>query len=120
LNTGGTEWSNTDLQQDVSEAEWVDYNLDGVATTTVGSLVPTVFDAYARIAYPARGSMSRPIPSKPVARWQDELASTAEFSLEARKHPTNAGSPSGKAIPRSTTYATLHRPQTSPATTTSC
>ncbi|KQU35501.1 hypothetical protein ASH04_24835 [Rhodococcus sp. Leaf233] len=79
MNTGGTEWSNTDLQQDVSEAEWVDYNLDGVATTTVGSLVPTVFDAYASIAYPARNGMPhRTTPAKPVAAWHVQLMPTIE------------------------------------------
>ena len=78
MNAARAKWSNADLQQDVSEAEWVDYNLDGVATTTVGSLVPTVFDAYTSIAYPARGSMSRPIPSKPVAAWHVQLMSIIE------------------------------------------
>ncbi|WP_032392682.1 hypothetical protein ACJEDT_10285 [Rhodococcoides fascians] len=87
MNAARAKWSNADLQQDVSEAEWVDYNLDGVATTTVGSLVPTVFDAYASIAYPARGSMSRPIPSKPVARWQDQLASITEVLARSTKTP---------------------------------
>jgi hypothetical protein len=78
LNTDGAEWSNTDLQQDVSEVGWPNASLKVVADTTVGSLVPTVFDAYARIAYPGRGGMSRPIPSKPVARWEDQLASMTE------------------------------------------
>lgn len=79
MNAARAEWSNTDLQQDVSEAEWVDYNLDGVATTTVGSLVPTVFDAYARIAYPARNGMpQRTTPAKPVAAWHVQLMSIIE------------------------------------------
>ncbi|OZE24613.1 MULTISPECIES: hypothetical protein [unclassified Rhodococcus (in: high G+C Gram-positive bacteria)] len=80
-------WSNDDLQQNVSEAQWVDYNLDGLATTTVGSLVPTVFDAYARILYPARSSMSRPIPSKFVARWQDQLESIIEVLARSTTAP---------------------------------
>ncbi|OZE38010.1 hypothetical protein CH278_04950 [Rhodococcus sp. 05-2254-5] len=79
MNAARAKWSNTDLQQDVSEAEWVDYNLDGVATNTVGSLVPTVFDAYARIAYPARNGMPhRTTPAKPVAAWHVQLMSTIE------------------------------------------
>ena len=79
MNAARAKWSNADLQQDVSEAEWVDYNLDGVATTTVGSLVPTVFDAYASIAYPARNGMpQRTTPAKPVAAWHVQLMSTIE------------------------------------------
>ncbi|MBY3989881.1 hypothetical protein HQP06_25885 [Rhodococcus fascians] len=79
MNAARAKWSNADLQQDVSEAEWVDYNLDGVATTTVGSLVPTVFDAYARIAYPARNGMPhRTTPAKPVAAWHVQLMSIIE------------------------------------------
>jgi hypothetical protein len=68
LNTDGTQWSNADLQQDVSEAGWVNDSLKVVAETTVGSLVPTAFDAYASIAYPARNGMpQRTTPAKPVA-----------------------------------------------------
>ena len=86
--TDRAEWSNTDLQQDVSEAEWVDYNLDGVATTTVGSLVPTVFDAYASIAYPARNGMpQRTTPAKPVAAWHVQLASITDILARSTKTP---------------------------------
>lgn len=69
------ESSNDDLQQNVSEAQWVDYNLDGLATTTVGSLVPTVFDAYARVLYPVRASTTQHASSKTVAAWRDQLES---------------------------------------------
>ncbi|OZC88650.1 hypothetical protein CH254_12260 [Rhodococcus sp. 06-412-2C] len=72
------EWSEDSLQQDVSEAGWVDDNLDVVPRTTVGSLVPTVFDAYARILYPALGSTSHPMPPKPVASSRDHLAAVLE------------------------------------------
>lgn len=87
-------------------------NLDVVARTTVGSLVPTVFDACARILYPvhaaaadgstllvrwsdvarhngtvahaemelhALGNKPQPTPAKPVAPWQDQLASVARI-----------------------------------------
>ncbi|NIL92414.1 hypothetical protein RhoFasSB10_04774 [Rhodococcus fascians] len=88
MNAARAKWSNTDLQQDVSEAEWVDYTLDGVATTTVGSLVPTVFDAYARIQYPGRnGTPNLLSPAKPVARWQDQLASITEVLARSTKTP---------------------------------
>jgi hypothetical protein len=88
LNTGGTEWSNTDLQQDVSEAEWVDYNLDGVATTTVGSLVPTVFDAYACVQYPGRnGTPNLLSRAKTVAAWHVQLASITEVLARSTKTP---------------------------------
>ncbi|OZD40634.1 hypothetical protein CH252_28585 [Rhodococcus sp. 06-1477-1B] len=106
MNAARAKWSNTDLQQDVSEAEWVDYNLDGVATTTVGSLVPTVFDAYARIQYPGRnGTPNLLSRAKTVAAWHVSWHPSPRFSLEARKHPTNAGSPSGKATRHSMTFA---------------
>lgn len=76
MNTDGAEWSNTDLQQEVSEANWVNDSLTVVAETTVGSLIPTVFDAYARIAYPARNGMpQRTVPAKPVAAWHVQLMS---------------------------------------------
>ncbi|MBY4010374.1 hypothetical protein HQP04_18755 [Rhodococcus fascians] len=77
--TDRAEWSDNDLQHDVSRAEWLKDNLDGVARTTVGSLVPTVFDAYARIAYPARNGMpQRTAPAKPVAAWHVQLMSIIE------------------------------------------
>lgn len=72
------EWSNDDLQQNISEAQWVDYNLDGLATTTVGSLVPTVFDAYARVLYPVRASTTQHASSKTIAPWHDQLESIIE------------------------------------------
>jgi len=68
LNADGTEWSNADLQQDVSETRWVNDGLKVVPKTTVGSLVPTMFDAYARVQYPLRNSGR-------VARWHVQLAS---------------------------------------------
>lgn len=70
------QWSKDSLQQDVSEALWVDDNLGVVRT--VGSLVPTVFDAYARILYPPLGSAPRPTPTKPVAPSGDQLAPVLE------------------------------------------
>ncbi|NIL86301.1 hypothetical protein RhoFasGS6_03702 [Rhodococcus fascians] len=88
MNAARAKWSNTDLQQDVSEAEWVDYNLDGVATTTVGSLVPTVFDAYASIAYPARNGMpQRTTPAKPAAAWHVQLTSIIEVLARSTNTP---------------------------------
>ncbi|MCZ4562646.1 hypothetical protein O4160_17525 [Rhodococcus sp. IEGM 1401] len=71
------EWSNDDLQQNVSEAQWVDYNLDGLATITVGSLVPTAFDAFARVLYPVRASTTQHASSKTVAPWRDQLESVS-------------------------------------------
>lgn len=79
------EWSNDDLQRNVSEAQWVDYNLDGLATTTVGSLVPTVFDAYARVLYPVRASTTQHASSKTVAPWRDQLES---ISTVLTRHTT--------------------------------
>ena len=76
MNTAGTEWSNADLQQDVSQAGWVKDSLQVVAEPTAGSLVPTVFDAYARINYPARNGTPNPLPpAKPVVSWHVQLAS---------------------------------------------
>nr|WP_314140852.1 hypothetical protein [uncultured Rhodococcus sp.] len=43
-------------------------SLKVVAETTVGSLVPTVFDAYARVQYP-------PSNTEPVAAWHVQLDS---------------------------------------------
>ncbi|WP_155288501.1 hypothetical protein [Rhodococcoides fascians] len=66
----------------------MDYNLDGVATTTVGSLVPTVFDAYASIAYPARNGMpQRTTPAKPVAAWHVQLTSIIEVLARSTNTP---------------------------------
>lgn len=88
MNTDGTEWSNTDLQQDVSEAGWVNDSLKVVAETTVGSLVPTVFDAYARILYPKRnGTPQRTTSAKPVATWHVRLASIIEALARGTNTP---------------------------------
>ncbi|MDI9928835.1 hypothetical protein QM588_00335 [Rhodococcus sp. IEGM 1354] len=88
MNTDGAEWSNTDLQQDVSEADWVNDSLQVVANTTVGSLVPTVFDAYARIPYPARnGTPHRTTPAKPVAALHVQLTSIIEVLARSTNTP---------------------------------
>ncbi|MDI9893481.1 hypothetical protein QM797_01980 [Rhodococcus sp. IEGM 1381] len=87
--TDQAEWSDNDLQQDVSEAQWVEDNLDGVATTTVGSLVPTVFDAYVRILYPVRASTPNPTPAKPVAPWRDQLTAVLEVLTRTTTTPND-------------------------------
>ena len=88
MNTTGTEWSNADLQQDVSEAGWVDDSLKIVAETTVGSLVPTVFDAYARIDYPARNGTPNPLsPAKTVVAWHVQLVSIIEVLARSTNTP---------------------------------
>jgi hypothetical protein len=88
LNTDGTEWSNADLQQDVSEAGWVNDSLKVVAETTVGSLVPTVFDAYARILYPGHnGTPHSTTSAKPVATWHLRLASNVEVLARSTNTP---------------------------------
>jgi len=69
------EWTEGFLQQNVSEACWVNDTLNVVADTTVGSLVPTVFDACARILYPVRASTSQPAAAKSVVPWPDQLKS---------------------------------------------
>ncbi len=63
------EWTDNDLQQDVSESRWVADNLKFTPTTTVGSLVPATFDAYARILYPVRASDQN--GNKSLVRWSD-------------------------------------------------
>ena len=74
MSAYSAEWSNDDLQQNVSEAGWVDDNLKVVPETTVGSLVPIVFDAYARIQYPTAGTTSaRSKSAKSVAAVIDLL-----------------------------------------------
>ncbi|OZF34169.1 hypothetical protein CH296_10325 [Rhodococcus sp. 14-2496-1d] len=88
MNTAGTEWSNADLQQDVSEAGRVDDSLKVVAETTVGSLVPTVFDAYALIDYPARNGRPNPLsPAKTVAAWHVQLVSIIEVLARTTNTP---------------------------------
>ena len=88
MNTGRTEWSNTDLQQDISATGWVNDGLKVVSETTVGSLVPTVFDAYARILYPARNGMPhRTTPAKTVAAWHVQLPSITEVLARSTKTP---------------------------------
>ncbi|QII04205.1 hypothetical protein BH93_01420 [Rhodococcoides fascians A25f] len=78
-STHRPEWSDDDLQQNVSEALWVRDNLNIASTTTVGSLVPTVFEAYARVLYPARSGMPhRTMPAKPVVAWHVQLMSIIE------------------------------------------
>ncbi|MEK8069356.1 hypothetical protein [Rhodococcoides navarretei] len=87
-STDWAEWSGDDLQQDVSEAQWVNNNLAVVATTTVGSLVPTVFDAYASIQYPARGNTrGATVPAKPVVAWHVQLASIIEVLARSTNTP---------------------------------
>ncbi|WP_179273655.1 MULTISPECIES: hypothetical protein [unclassified Rhodococcus (in: high G+C Gram-positive bacteria)] len=87
-STYRTEWSNADLQQDVSEAGWVDDSLKVVAETTVGSLVPTVFDAYARIDYPARNGRPNPLsPAKTVVAWHVQLVSIIEVLARSTNTP---------------------------------
>lgn len=82
------EWSGDDLQQDVSEAHWVNNSLEVVAQTTVGSLVPTVFDAYARINYPARNGTPHPLsPAKTVVAWHVQLTSIIEVLVRSTKTP---------------------------------
>ncbi|OZF49350.1 hypothetical protein [Rhodococcus sp. 14-1411-2a] len=80
-------WSNDDLQQNVSEAQWVDYNLNVVAETTVGSLVPTVFDAYARVLYPLRATTTQHASSKTIAPWRDQLESIIEVLARSTTAP---------------------------------
>lgn len=88
MNTDGTEWSDDDLQQDASEAAWVNDNMEVVPETTVGSLVPTVFDAYARILYPSRIGTPDPVsPAKPVAAWDVQLATIIEVLARSTTAP---------------------------------
>jgi hypothetical protein len=90
LNTDGAEWSNTDLQQVVSEVGWPNASLKVVADTTVGSLVPTVFDAYARILHPGRnGTPHSTTSAKPVAKWHVQLASNVEVLARSTNTPDN-------------------------------
>ena len=86
--TDRAEWSDSDLQHDVSRAEWLKDNLDGVARTTVGSLVPTVFDAYACVQYPGRnGTPNLLSRAKTVAAWHVQLASITEVLARSTKTP---------------------------------
>lgn len=64
-----TPWSNDALAHNVWEARWADEGLDPVARTTVGSLVPTMFDAYARILYPVHAAAAD--GSTLLVRWSD-------------------------------------------------
>jgi hypothetical protein len=56
----------------------------------VGSLVPTVFDAYARILYPGRNWTPHSTTSaKPVAKWHVQLASNVEVLARSTNTPDN-------------------------------
>ncbi|CCQ14315.1 putative uncharacterized protein [Rhodococcus sp. AW25M09] len=81
LSTYPSEWSNDDLQQDVSAARWVTERLGVVPNTTVGSLVPTVFDAYARVVYPYGTTRQT------VAPWLDQLAAILEILTRTTTTP---------------------------------
>ncbi|MDJ0396749.1 hypothetical protein QMK17_26020 [Rhodococcus sp. G-MC3] len=100
------EWSDDDLQQTVSEGHWVAENVNFASTTTVGTLVPAAFDAYARILYPVH--ISDPNGSKRLVRWSDIARHTgaiahAEMELHAieakgehgflRSNPPTAATP---------------------------
>lgn len=63
------EWSDDDLQHEVSEGRWVADNVNAVPKTTVGTLVPVGFDAYARILFPrvGRGSEQLAVISRLLA-----------------------------------------------------
>ncbi|MDV8021332.1 hypothetical protein [Rhodococcus sp. IEGM 1330] len=62
-------------------------SLNVVADTTVGSLVPTVFDAYTHILYPLRDSTLHSTPAKPVAPWPDQLADILEVLTRSTTTP---------------------------------
>lgn len=86
--TDRAEWSDNDLQHDVSRAEWLKDNLDGVARTTAGLLVPTVFDACACVQYPGRnGTPNLLSRAKTVAAWHVQLASITEVLARSTKTP---------------------------------
>ncbi|WP_206492818.1 hypothetical protein [Rhodococcus sp. KRD162] len=87
MSTHRQQWSDCELQQDVSAARWVVDGLDVVPTTTVGSLVPTVFDAYARILYPARPNTHRPVPERPSVPWLDQLSAILEILVRKTTTP---------------------------------
>lgn len=55
-------------------------SLKVVPQTTVGSLVPTMFDAYARVQYPLRNS-------EPVARWHVQLTAIIEVLARSTNTP---------------------------------
>ena len=80
MNTAGAGWSKADLQQDVSQADWVNDSLKAVPRTTVGSLVPTAFDAYARVGYPLRNT-------EPIAAWHVQLDSLIEVLARSTNTP---------------------------------
>lgn len=82
----GHEWSDSDLQQDVSEGRWVAAGVKSNPASTLGSMVPTIYDAYARILYPVR--VSDPKGDGVTVRWSDIARHTgaiahAEMELHA-------------------------------------
>lgn len=120
LSTHRQQWSDCELQQDVSAARWVEDGLEVVPTTTVGSLVPTVFDAYAHILYPARPNTHRPVPERPSVPGLISYRPSSKFSSGRPQHRAIAISLSRRAIPPSATFGARHRRRPLPATTTSC
>ncbi|MCZ4078994.1 hypothetical protein O1W68_13655 [Rhodococcus sp. H36-A4] len=88
------EWLDEDLRQDISEGRWVADSVTFAPTTTVGSLVPAGFDAYARILYPVR--LSNPDGDSRLVRWSDIARHTgtiahAEMELHALTAKTGPG-----------------------------
>lgn len=90
------EWSDDDLQHDVSEARWVAENIVDAPATTVGSLVPVGYDAYARILYPVYSP--GPGGERRLVRWSDIARHTGAIAhAEMELHSLEAKSASGRS-----------------------
>lgn len=89
------EWSDADLQQNVSEGRWVADGVKSSRVGTLGSLVSAGYDAYARILYPVRVSNAK--GDGVFVRWSDIARHTgatahAEMELHALDTTIHPGS----------------------------
>lgn len=99
------EWSDDDLQHDMSEGRWVAENLNVVPRTTVGSLVPAGFEAYARILYPVR--RTGPDGKRALLRWSEIARHTGAIvhakmelhAIESKRSQANHSEPPTQAAP---------------------
>jgi hypothetical protein len=66
---------------EVSQADWLGERLDDLMAATVSSIVPTGFDAYARILHP----VDTPLRGDRLVRWRD-VAAWGDQVLSAQSH----------------------------------
>ncbi|WP_083983528.1 hypothetical protein [Actinomadura hibisca] len=111
----------------MTPANWIESAIT-TFDSTVTSLVPRGFDAYARVLHPASAPDDRPVPWAEIAAWAGrELTPTSRFREVSRPEPDTVtgpapwdGDPSGGELPPRTLRALLDVLAAHTATTATC